>query len=79
MYIKRILLGIALVGLIGGGIFAYLVFGTFFTPNTNFNNDEAIVFIPSNASVSDLEERLAPLLEDFGSFKSAAERKGYIG
>ena len=79
MYIKRILLGVVLIGLIGGGIFAFMVYGTFFTPNTSFNNDEAIVFVPTDATLMDLEERLSPVLEDFSSFESAADRKGYLG
>jgi len=78
MYIKRILGGIVLIGLVGGGIFAYMVYGTFFTPNTNFNNDEAYIFIPTNATESDLEEQLAPLIVDYASFSSAADRKGYL-
>ncbi len=78
MYIKRILLGILLVGLVGGGIFAFMVYGTFFTPNTSFNNEKAFVYIPTNATVASLEEQLSPLLEDMGSFTSAADRKGYL-
>lgn len=78
MYIKRILLGVLLVGLIGGGIFAYIVYGTFFTPNTSFNNKEAFVYIPTNASFVSLEAQLNPLLEDFDSFTSAADKKGYL-
>lgn len=78
MYIKRILLVIVLVGCIGGGIFAYKVNSTFFKPNTNFTNEEAFVYVPTNASLADLEERLSPLLKDMDSFKAAADRKGYL-
>ena len=78
MNIKRILLGVLLVGFIGGSVFAYIIYGTFFTPNTSFNNDETFVFIPTNASENELEERLSPLMKDFDAFKSAANRKGYL-
>lgn len=78
MYIKRIVLGVLLVGLIGGGVFAFMVYGTFFTPNTSFNNEEAFVYVPTTATSQTIEEQLAPLLEDMDSFKSAAERKGYL-
>jgi len=40
MYIKKIVLGIALLGLIAGGILVYTVYGAFFTPNTAFNNEK---------------------------------------
>jgi UPF0755 protein len=81
MFIKRILLGIVLLGLIGGGIFAYMVYGTFFTPNTDFNNKEdkeAFVYVPTDASIEELMERLSQLLTDMDSFESAAEKKGYL-
>ena len=78
MYIKRIIFGVLLVGLIGGGIFAFMVYGTFFTPNTSFNNEEAFVYVPTSATSQTILEQLAPLLEDMDSFKSAAERKGYL-
>ncbi|MGB3152436.1 MAG: endolytic transglycosylase MltG, partial [Maribacter sp.] len=77
MYIKRILLAIVLIGLVAGGVFAYMVYGTFFTPNTNFNNKEAFVYIPSSASLEELIVQLEPLLLDADSFISAAGRKGY--
>jgi UPF0755 protein len=78
MSFKRILLGVVLVGLIGGGILAYIAYGTFFTPNTSFNDDEEFVFIPTDVSENDLEKVLSPLLKDFDAFKSAANRKGYL-
>jgi len=78
MNIKRILLGTVLVSLIGGGIFAYVIYNSFFTPNTGFNTEETFVYIPTDASFQDLQERLEPLVEDFKSFESAADKKGYL-
>lgn len=77
MYIKRIIVAILLLGLIAGGIFAYIVYSTFFTPNTSFNKDEAYVYIRSNDSFADVKEQLEPLLDDMASFQKTAERKGY--
>ena len=77
MYIKRILLAIVLIGLVVGGIFAYMVYSTFFIPNTSFNNNEAFVYIPSNTSFTEVKNQLEPLLVDLDKFVSAAERKGY--
>ena len=78
MNIKRIFLGVILLGLIGGGIFAYIMYTNFFVPNTSFDTDEAFVFIPTDATFSDLEERLMPLVNNFDSFESAADKKGYL-
>jgi UPF0755 protein len=77
MYIKKILLTIVLIGLIVGGIFAYMVYAAFFNPNTTFNNDQATVFIRSTDTFQDVKESLTPLLEDMGTFQRAAEQKGY--
>lgn len=78
MNIKRILFGVLLVGLIGGGVFAYIMYTNFFTPNTGFEKEEAFVFIPTDVTIENLEERLSPLLSDFETFKSAADIKGYL-
>ena len=77
MYIKRILLFIVFAGLMAGGIFAYMVYGAFFTPNTKFNNDEAYVYIGSKDNFEEVKKTLSPLLEDMGTFEQAADRKGY--
>lgn len=78
MYIKKILLFILLAGLVVGGIFAYMVYDAIFAPNTSFSNDQAFVFIPSDADFEEVEQQLDPLLEDMDSFRKVAERKGYI-
>lgn len=77
MYIKRILLILVCVGLLVGGIFSYMVYSTFFTPNTQFNNKEAFVYISSDAPFEEVKRNLEPLLLDMDDFESAAERKGY--
>ena len=78
MYIRRILLVIVFMGLIVGGFFAYKIYDAIFSPNTAFNNDEAYVYVPTNATYEDIKTTLAPLLEDLDSFKQVAERKGYL-
>jgi UPF0755 protein len=77
MNIKRILLTLVLLGFVVGGIFAYMVYGAFFTPNTTFDNDEAFVFIRTDTSFSEVKKSLEPLLKDIDAFESAADKKGY--
>ncbi len=77
MYIKKILLAISVLGLVVGGFFAYMVYSAIFLPNTKFNNDEAFIFITSNARIMEVQKLLDPLLEDTNSFAKVAERKGY--
>ena len=78
MYIKKILLAIALLGLAAAGFFAYSIYTSLFAPNTAFNNEEAHLFIPTNANYGDVRDELQPLVKDIESFDGVADRKGYI-
>jgi len=78
MYIKKILVAIALIGLVGCAIFSYKVYNAVFVPNTKFDNEKAILFISSNANFSDVISDLTPLLKDIDAFKQVAEKKKYV-
>ena len=45
MYIKKILVTIALLGLLVCAYFAYNIYNAIFQPNTAFNNEKATLFI----------------------------------
>lgn len=77
MYIKKILLFIVIAGLVGGGLFAYKVYSAIFTPNTSFNNEEAFIYIASDASFTSVKESLRPLLNNMETFEQIAQKKGY--
>jgi len=77
MYIKKILLAVAIIGLIIAAFFANFVYKAMFKANTAFNNEEAYVYIPSNASYSEVREQLLPLLKDIESFDALAQKKKY--
>ena len=77
MYIKKIIWGVVLIGLVGMAGFAYYVYNSVFTPNTSFNNEEAHIYIPTGASFSDVNNELRPLLKNMISFEAVANRKGY--
>lgn len=79
MYIKRIILAIAVIGILVGAIFAYNVYSTIFTDNTAFNNEEAHVYVSSDATFGNVLEDIEPLLKDAESFVTVAEKKGYTG
>jgi UPF0755 protein len=78
MYYKKILLGVALVGLVVIGYFSYFVYQAMLAPNTAFQNEEAFIFIPSDASYNDVREDLEPLLRDIETFDALAKQKKYI-
>lgn len=77
MYIKKILVIVAILGAVGMGFFAYYVYNTAFARNTAFNNEEAHVYIPTNASINDVIDELEPLLKDIETFQAVADQKKY--
>ena len=77
MYLKKVLWATALLGLLVCGFIAYQIYSAIFSPNTQFNNEEAYVYIPSDASFSDVKDIVAPLLKHVSTFEAVAERKGY--
>ncbi len=77
MYIKRILIAVAIMGLFIFGGFAYYIYNAMFKPNTAFENETAYIFVPTNTSYSEVREQLKPLLLNMDSFDALAERKQY--
>lgn len=77
MYLKRILLTVVILGLLIGGLFSAMVYRTLFISNTGFSNEEAYVFIPSDADFDEVMEQLQPLLKNPSTFEKAARQKRY--
>jgi len=76
--IKKIALIASLIGVVIMAGFAYYVYTNVFVPNTAFNNEEAHIYIASEASFADVKEELEPLLKNMKSFEAVARRKGYV-
>ncbi|NQY29461.1 MAG: endolytic transglycosylase MltG [Flavobacteriaceae bacterium] len=77
MYIKKLLVVIALSGLVGCAFFAYYVYNAIFIPNTAFENEKATLFIASDASFNEVLEDITPLLKDVETFVAVANKKKY--
>lgn len=77
MYIRKILLTIAILGLIGVGIFSYYVYNSVFVSNTKFDAKEKVVYIPTEANFQSVLDSLRPLVQNLNSFVLVAEKKGY--
>lgn len=78
MYLKKILLAIVMIGLIIAGYFAYYVYTAMFVDNTAFNNEEAFIYVSSDASYDEVRTQLTPLLKNIKTFDALAARKKYI-
>ncbi|MCB0373593.1 MAG: endolytic transglycosylase MltG [Muricauda sp.] len=78
MYLKKILWATAILGLLVCGFISYQIYTAIFSPNTQFNNKEAFVYIPTDASFLEVKTQLEPLLKNTTTFEAVAKRKGYI-
>ena len=78
MYFKKILLAVALIGLVIAAYFAYYVYSAMLEPNTAFSNKEAYIYISSDATYNNVREDLVPLLKDISTFDALAARKKYV-
>ncbi|MEM6517438.1 MAG: endolytic transglycosylase MltG [Bacteroidota bacterium] len=78
MYIKKILWAIALLGLVAAAFFAYYIYNAMLAPNTAFENEEAYIFISSDANYAEVRSQLEPLLNDLDAFDALAQQKKYV-
>ncbi|MDT0293241.1 endolytic transglycosylase MltG [Mesonia ostreae] len=78
MYIKKILVIIVILGVVVIAIFSYFIYNTIFSPNTQFSEQEASVYVSSEDSYQDVLEELKPLVKDLSDFDQVAKRKGYV-
>jgi len=78
-YIKKILIGTLILGVIIGFFIMYSITQTIFKPITNFNNQEAYIYIPSDADFLFVQKELEPLVTDIEAFQTLAKKTGYAG
>ncbi len=77
MYIRKIFIGILMLGILGGFYFMYSISQTIFKPITAFNNEEAYIYLPSDADFNDVKKEISPLLNDLVAFSTLAKKLGY--
>lgn len=77
MYYKKILLAVVLIGLVIAAYLSYFVYSAMFVENTGFSNNEACIYIASDATYEDVRGDLEPLLKDIDKFDALAHRKKY--
>lgn len=78
MYIRKILVAIAILGVLVLGGFSYYIYDVIFSPNTAFKEEKVNVYIPTGANYSQVRKQLKPLLDDIDEFDVVAQKKGYI-
>ncbi len=75
--IQRLLVIVALIGVLIGGIFVYHFYNVFFTSNTSFENKTREVLIPSVNTKVAAYDTINQLVKRVDFFRQAAQRKGY--
>ena len=78
MYIKKILVIIALLGIVVLAGFSWYIYNVIFSPNTSFSEETVEIFVPTGANYPKVQELLKPYLEDVKEFGLIAQKKGYI-
>lgn len=77
MYIKKVALLATLLLLAVVGVFAVVAYRMIFTPNTNFEQREIYVYVPTGCTYSQIQEQLKDVVQDMDAFDFVANRKGY--
>jgi len=77
MYIKKIILVIALLGLVAMAFISYKIYDLVFAPNTEFDEDQVAIFIRSDDEYADVRKQLDTLLKNIEEFDMVAQKKGY--
>ena len=78
MYIKKILLIIALLGILGLAGFSWYIYDAIFSSNTAFAEETVELYVPTGATYPDVRNLMEPYLEDKEEFDIVAQKKGYV-
>lgn len=77
MYIRKILVVIAIFGVLILAGFSYYIYDVIFSSNTTFSEEKVSVYIPTGADYSKVRSQLEPLIDNMQEFDVVAKRKGY--
>lgn len=77
MYLKRIILVASVIGVVILGIFSYFVYNAVLSPNTNFQEKEVTIYIPTGSNFNEVIHKISPYLSDIETFKRVAIQKKY--
>ena len=74
---KKIVSAIAVIALMVLSIGAYLSYRVVMADNTNFDQEERVIFIQSDATIDEVLSTVSPLLKNPADFVRLAKQKGY--
>jgi UPF0755 protein len=74
---KKLIALVAVVGAIIAAIVSYYIYDKAFSANTTFNQNEVIVYVPSDSNYEQVKEILAPFVKDLDKFDFVAQKRNY--
>ena len=74
---KKIVSAIAVIALMVLSLGAYLSYRVVMADNTNFDQEERVIFIQSDATIDEVLNNVSPLLKNPADFVRLAKQKGY--
>lgn len=77
MNFKKIAVIFAVVLVAAGIIYGYMLYRDIFASNTNFEDKEVAVYIPTNADFSSVQDIVKPYVKNMERFETVAEKKSY--
>ncbi len=75
---KKIIALISVILVAGLSVYGYIIYRKIFSPNTNFNESELFVYIPTDATYQEAEKIIAPYIENLENLRMVAEKKSYV-
>lgn len=78
MKIKKILVIVSLIIVVAASVYGYIIYRNIFAPNTNFDQKEVFVYVPTNADFNQVVSIVTPYVKDIEKFKMVAGKKSYI-
>lgn len=77
MNLKKLVLIIAVAGILVGSAVVGYVYYKAFTPNTTFSQKEVYVYIPTGSTYEQAKEELAPFIKNMSKFDFVASQRKY--
>ena len=77
MNLKKIVLIALVVIVAAASVYGYMIYRDIFSANTKFEEAETYVYVPTDATFSDVQKLVSPYVENMDRFTMVAKKKSY--
>ncbi|AWG23730.1 endolytic transglycosylase MltG [Flavobacterium kingsejongi] len=77
MNLKKIVLIALVVIVAAASVYGYMIYRDIFSANTKFEEAETYVYVPTDATFSDVQKLVSPYVENMDRFMMVAKKKSY--